>query len=131
MSPDRLYRQFLLESGKKSEPDPTATPRFQESIDTVILGSLSISVGIVVLIVVISGIAGRPIGDWYHTSRYPRPSTTCAVAAVVGELLGVAGVALSMFRRRTISRLSAIGIVMCLSHIFLFYIHSIFMYLFT
>jgi hypothetical protein len=130
MSSESTYRQFLLETEKRIAPQKHAKPRFQESIDTFILGSLSCAVGVVVLIVVLSGIAGRPVRDWYKISRYPQPSTTCAVAAVVGELLGVAGIALALFRRRTISPLSTLGTMMCLSHILLFYIHYVVIYLF-
>jgi hypothetical protein len=124
------YRHSPRESRKKVPPESRPKSRFRETLDTAILGSLSSSVGIVVLIVVMSGLIGRRVSDWHedkfiYTTRvinYLEPSSTCAVATVVGEILGLAGIALAWNRRRTISPLSTIGTLTCLLHMFLFFI---------
>jgi uncharacterized Tic20 family protein len=133
MSSTNGFRQFLLATGRPIAPDVDARPRLREALDTAILGSLSSLVGIVVLIVAIRGIIGKPVPDW-HTEKliysktfinYLEPSPMCAIAAVLGELMGLAGIALAWSRGRTISLLSALGTTLCLSHIFIFFYHWI------
>jgi uncharacterized Tic20 family protein len=131
MSQERMYRQFLLETENRIAPQKHAKPRFQESIDTFILGFLACAVGVVVLIVVLFGIAGRPVSDWFKISRYPQPSIACAVAAVAGEVLGLAGIALAWIRRRTISLFSTVGSAMCVLNIILFSIYELSINLFA
>lgn len=126
MSQESTYRQFLLETERRTAPrQRNVKSRFEESTATRVLGSLSCAVGIVVLIVVLGSIARRPVRDWLRITRYPQPSIACAVAAVVGEVLGVAGVAFAWIRRRTISLLSLVGSAMCVLHVLLFSIHDV------
>ena len=53
---------------------------------------------------------------------YYIPSKDCAIAALAGDCLGVAGVLLARFRHGTVSLLSALGIALSLLHILLFFL---------
>jgi hypothetical protein len=129
MTPEPVFRQFLLAMGETTAPERDVKPWFRETLDTSILGCLSCSVGIIVLIVVISGIVGKRVEDWHKnkpvlnakSTPYLEPSDRCAIAVVAGEALGLTGIALAWIRGRTISLLSILGTIMCLIHIFIFF----------
>jgi hypothetical protein len=131
MSPERSYRHLLLAIGSRTPRESNAKSRFRENLDTAIIGLLSSSVGIVALIVVISGILGSRVNAWHNDkiiyttklTNYLGPSNTCAVAVVVGELLGLTGIAVAWSRGRRISLLSTLGALMCIFHMFLYLIY--------
>jgi hypothetical protein len=124
MPSDSDYRQLSLKMGQTS-PDRVGWKKlFRESLDTLILGSLSTSIGVVVLIAILSGMVGRPVQGWTVASgKYLIPTIDCGIAAVVGEFLGVAGILVGQVRRGVISPLSTLGTVVCLAHMYLFFIH--------
>jgi hypothetical protein len=128
MPSDGDYRQLWL---KMTQPRPDrAEPkrRLRESLDSLILGSLSTSIGVVAMIALFSGMVGRPVQGWNEApvgsvGRYLIPNATCGIAAVVGEFLGLGGMALAQVRRGAFSPLSTLGTVICLSHMYLFFIY--------
>jgi hypothetical protein len=104
------------------------TDRSRESLDTLMLGSLSTSIGIVVLFALLAGMVGRPVEGWNEApiasgGRYYIPTPDCGIAAVVGEFLGLAGMALGQARRGATSKLSRLGTIICLVHMYLFLIY--------
>ncbi len=126
MPPEVAYRQHLL----KTQPARHAGRRrsFRESLGTLILGVLSIAIGVFLLIVLLAGIARRPFPGWStpafgSSASYYIPSKDCAIAAIAGECLGLAGVLLARYRHGTISLLSVLGTALCLLHISLFFLH--------
>jgi hypothetical protein len=122
------YRQFVLKMQPSREPRGVRRPRFRESLDTLILGALSTAIGIVLLIALASGVIRRPIPGWNEraigtSALYYIPSKDCAIAALVGIGLGMAGLVLARYRHGTISPLSALGVVICSLHVYLFFLH--------
>ncbi|MGO9469676.1 MAG: hypothetical protein ACLQVF_36700 [Isosphaeraceae bacterium] len=91
-----------------------------ESAGTAVLGALSFSVGIFVLVIATSPLFGiRTFDDWHrnewsHGADHRFPSEVVAMAAVVGEALGLAGLALGWLRNRTLSLVSLAGLLTCL-----------------
>jgi hypothetical protein len=129
MPSDSDYRQLSLKMGQTS-PDRVEWKRiFRESLDTLILGSLSASIGVVVLIAILSGMVGRPVQGWNEPpiasgGKYLIPTIDCGIAAVVGEFLGLAGILVGQVRRGALSPLSMLGTIICLAHMYLFFIHA-------
>jgi hypothetical protein len=128
MPSDSEYRQLSLKMGQTSPDRVEWKKLFRESLDTLILGSLSTSIGVVVLIAILSGMVGRPVQGWNEPpiiagGKYLIPTIDCGIAAVVGEFLGVAGILVGQVRRGAISPLSTLGTVICLAHMYLFFIH--------
>jgi hypothetical protein len=128
MLPDVEYRQLVVRLQPRGDPEAGRRPRLRESLDTLLLGALSTSIGVVLLIALASGVARRPIPGWNEraissSASYYIPSKDCAIAAIVGEGLGVAGILLARYRHGTISLLSTVGTVMSLFHVCLFFLH--------
>jgi hypothetical protein len=86
------------------------------------------SIGVVVLIALFWGIAGLPIEGWNERpgapgAKYRIPTTVCAIASVVGECLGLAGISLAWRRGPVISPLSTLGTAFCLGQMYRFFLH--------
>ena len=130
MPSDSENRQLFLRMGQSNPVPEERKKRFRESLDTLILGSLSTSIGIVVMIALLSGMVGRPVQGLNKApiasgGRYLIPNSDCGIAAVVGEFLGLAGMLVGQVRRGAISPLSTLGTVICLSHMYIFFIYII------
>ena len=127
MLPDVDYRRLVL--AMRPTPDRETGRRLpiRESLDTLVLGSLSTSIGLVLLIALFAGIAQRPIPEWNEkaisSASYYIPSKVCAIVAIAGECLGLAGVLVARYRHRTISPLSTLGTGLSLIHVYLFFLH--------
>ena len=122
------YRQLVVKLSPARGPGVVRRLRFRDSLDTLVLGSLSTAIGIVLLIALASGIARRSIPGWNEraistSANYYIPSKDCAVAALIGEGLGLAGITLARYRHNTISPLSALGTAISLLHVYVFFIH--------
>jgi len=114
MSVHREYRHLLLRMGQSSLAREARKLVVRESLATFILGVLSVSLGVIVLIALGAGIGGRPAGAYLdHTGAW-------GVTAVIGELLGLAGIVLAQKRHGAIAPLSILGTLLCLSHFVLF-----------
>jgi hypothetical protein len=128
MLADVEYRKFVLKIGPQRKLQAGTKPRFRESLDTLALGALSTSIGVVLLIALAAAIARRPIPGWTEramigsSALYYVPSKDCAIAALVGECLGLSGILLAKYHRRVGSSLSTLGTAMCLLHIFLYFV---------
>ena len=127
MLPDVEYRQLVLNMRSPREPRAAHRPPVRESLDTLVLGSLSTSIGVVLLFALVAGIVQRPIPEWNEkavsTVSYYIPSKVCAIVVIAGEGLGLAGVLLARYRHGTISPLSTLGTCMSLIHVYLFFMH--------
>ena len=127
MLPDVEYRRLVLNMRSPRGPRAAHRPRVRESLDTLVLGSLSTSIGVVLLIALVAGIFGYPILQWNEkavsAASYYIPSKICAIVAIAGEGLGLAGILLARYRHGTISPLSTLGTCMSLLHIYLFFMH--------
>ena len=105
------YRQFVFKMAEASQPEKKSWLQFRETLDTTILGTLSTSIGVVVLIIGISDILGIRRADWHGLKL---GNAELGVAAIVGELLGVAGLTVGRVRHGTVSPLAALGTAICL-----------------
>ncbi len=124
-------RQLVLRRPSPDHRGDARPPRLRETLMPLILGALSTSIGIVLLIALFAGIARRPLPGWNEravTSAAPYyvPSKNCGIAAVVAVFLGGAGGLLAWRRGRT-SALSVFGIVIAMVHIFLFFAYVLVM----
>jgi hypothetical protein len=125
---DVEYRQLVLKIGPQRKIEARRKPRFRECLDTLALGALSTSIGVVLLIALAAAIARRPIPGWTEkamvgsSASYYVPSKDCAIAAFVGEWLGLAGILLAKYHRRVASSLSTLGTAMYLLHICLYFL---------
>jgi len=97
--------------------------RFSESAGTVVLGAISFLIGILVLVIAASPLIGIQTFDdwqrneWSNGADHRFPSQVVAMAAVAGEVLGLAGLVLGRLRNRTLSPLSLVGFLTCLIYI--------------
>ena len=128
MLPDVEYRRNVLRMQPPDDPETGRRPRWRDSLDTLLLGTLSTSIGVVLLIALASGVARRPIPGWNEraisvSASYYIPSKDCGIGAVVGVFLGMAGILLARWRHGTHSPLSALGTVISLGHVYLFFIY--------
>ncbi len=128
MVPDVEYRRNVLGMQPPDHIKTGRTPRWRDSLDTLSLGTLSTSIGLVLLIALASGVARRPIPGWNEraisvSASYYIPSKDCAIGAVVGVFLGMAGILLARWRHGTSSPLSILGTVISLGHVYLFFIY--------
>ncbi len=127
MLPDLEYRRLVLNMQSPRRPRADRRRPIRESLDTLVLGSLSTSIGVVLLIVVVAGIVRQPIPEWNEKAisgvSYFVPSKVCAIVAIAGEGLGLAGILLARYRHGTISPLSILGTCMSLMHVYLFFMH--------
>jgi hypothetical protein len=107
MENDRDYRQFVFRMVEARQPEEKSWIQFRETLDTTILGTLSASVGVVVLIIGVSGVLRFSRAEWQGTMLM------LGIAAIVGETLGVAGLTIGKVRNGAISPLAAFGTVAC------------------
>jgi hypothetical protein len=125
------YRNLVAKLVNSDPPDPKAKGRFHESWETMILGTASTAIGFSLLLVVLSGISGKPLGGWHDERPTMRrgvdspvpflfPSRLCASAAVAGECLGFAGILIGLLRRATTSLVCVFGTIVCLSPMIVF-----------
>ncbi len=119
MIADDHFKQQLVRMGGLARA-PSKGRRVSESAGTAVLGGLSLSIGIFLLVIAASPLFGiRTFDDW-HQSEWSLgadrrfPSLVVAIAAVAGEGLGLAGLALGRLRNRTLSAISLAGVLMCL-----------------
>jgi hypothetical protein len=132
MLADVEYRQFVLKIGPQRKIEAGRKTRFRESLDTLTLGALSTAIGVVLLIAMAAAIARRPIPGWTEramigsSASYYVPSKDCAIAALVGECLGLAGILLAKYHRKAVSSRSTLGTAMCLLHIFMYFLWGLF-----
>ncbi len=125
------YRHFVVKLVSPDTPTHPPNTRFQESWETLLLGTASTAIGFAVLLVVLWGMRGKRL-DWWHVERaairaalelpvlYLVPNLQCAVAAVVGDCLGLAGILVGWWRRSATSLVCVLGIVTCLLPMILF-----------
>ncbi len=128
MLPDVDYRQNVLSMRPPDDHGTGRKPRWQDSLNTLLLGTLSTSIGFVLLIALASGIARRPIPGWSEpaisfSASYYIPSKDCGIGSVVGVFLGMAGILLARWRHGTSSPLSILGTVLSLGHVYVFFIY--------
>jgi hypothetical protein len=132
--PDIQHRQVVLSQQPSQRPDAGPKARFRESLDTLLLGALSTSIGVVLLIALAAVVAQRPIAGWNERAispiLYSVPSKDCAIMAVVGAYLGLAGILLAKHRHGTVSVLSIVGTVISLLYVCLFFLYVSLMELF-
>ncbi len=132
MLPEWDRRQLVLPSGSSDPRAGERAPRLRETLITLTLGSLATSIGVVLLVALFAGMLRRPLADWNEraitgAAPYYVPSKDCAIAAIAGVFLGVAGCHVAWRRRARFSLLSLSGVVLCLVHIFLFFSYVILM----
>jgi hypothetical protein len=90
---------------------------YYETVPTLLLGSLSASLGIVVMAAAIAGILNRPLPDW--SVKEPNAgslyylSLRGALIAILGMLLGIVGIVVSRRRRQIISPVCVLGATTC------------------
>lgn len=121
-------RQFVFKVAAASRQDKKRWRRFRETLDTAILGTLSASLGVVVLVVGVLGMMGVAHIGWGEQLRgQPQLSPILPILVSIGEVLGLAGLAFGRIRRGTISPLCAAGTIVCLIPMFLHFGHSLFL----
>jgi hypothetical protein len=130
MSSNRGSWQLPRTTGPASQFRADRRRLLRESLDTFVLGSLSTSVGVVVLIALISEIRGHHVGGWFEEpirsqGGHVIPSLTCAIAAVAGECLGLAGILLARSRERAISPLATWGTTLCMVHMHILFLQHL------
>ena len=128
MLPNVESRHDLFTMQPPRDPAPSRRPRLRESLDTLLLGALSTSIGLVLLIALLRGDRPAPGRGWNEkaiTGKAPYYVTSkdCGIAAVAGVFLGLAGILRARRRHGTISPLSTLGTVICLGHIYLFFFY--------
>jgi hypothetical protein len=107
------FRQFVFKMAEASRSERKLWHRFRETLDTTILGVLSTSLGLIVLGIGVLGAIGRI--EWHEQVRgRPEPSVMLGIVVIVGEILGVAGLALGQMRGGMIPPLCAVGTIVCL-----------------
>src|SRR5262249_37296989 len=111
MSPHREYRHLLLKMGQSSLAREARRWSLGESLDTLVLGALSSSIGVMVVLKVMGvGIGGIPARGYLDNTGL------WGFTAAVGEMLGLAGLLLARKRYGVIAPLSLVGTLLCLSH---------------
>ncbi len=114
------FRQFVFKVADASRPDRKRWQRFRETLDTTILGTLSSSLGVVILVIGLLGLLGMGRPGWHEQVRgWHMPSTNFGIVAIIGETLGVAGLALGQMRGGIIPPLCAMGTIVCLVAMYL------------
>ena len=112
------HRDLVKSLIQKTEAtSPKTTLRYRETMTTLMLGSLSASLGLVALAGAVSGMLNRPLQEWSTQLEGPLGtfrslSALAVLVALVGLLLGIAGVLAS--RNKTIlSPVSVLGAGLC------------------
>ena len=115
MENDHDYRQFVFRMVEARQPEEKPWLQFRETLDTAILGTLSASVDVVVLIIGVSEMLKFSLAEWQGMMLM------LGIAAIVGELLGVAGLTIGRVKNGAISPLAAIGTVACFIQMYLLF----------
>jgi hypothetical protein len=116
------FRQFVFKMAEARRPERKRWDRFRETLDTTILGTLSTSLGVVVLVIGLLAALGIGRIGWHEQVHgKPEPSTRLGSVVIVGEILGVAGLALGQMRGGMIPPLSAVGTAVCLVQMYLIF----------
>jgi hypothetical protein len=110
------YRQLVFKMAEASQPEMKSWIKFRETIGTAILGTISTSVGVVVLI---NGVADMLRGRRVESHDPMLLNSALGAAAVVGAIIGLAGLTLGRVRNSTISPLATLGTAVCLIQIYL------------
>ena len=117
------FRQIVFKIAEANQTGKKHWLTFRETLDTAIFGTLSTSVGVVILLTMISAALGVQRNEWRALMGDGGvPSFSYGIAAVVGEALGLIGLGLGRLRGAAISPLSAVGTLLCLIQIYLFFI---------
>ncbi len=117
------FRQIVFKIAEANQTGKKHWLRFRETLDTAILGTLSTSIGVVLLLAVIAGALGVERNQWRALmDEGGVPSFTYGIAAIVGEALGLIGLGLGRLRGAAFSPLSAVGTLVCLIQIYLFFL---------
>jgi uncharacterized Tic20 family protein len=125
------FRRNIVKMAEASQAEKNGLFRFRETLDTTILGTLSTSVGLVVLLIELLGILGFRRVEWHDmVDDTAMPSFTFGIAAIIGEVLGLAGLALGRIRGGTISPLSLVGTIVCLIQMYLLFGQLLLLHLF-
>jgi hypothetical protein len=115
MESHQEYRHLLVKLSDSSVAREERRLTVRESLDTVILGTASTSLGVIVAIAVASGMGG------YAASGYSDHTGVWGTLAMIGEFLGLAGILLGRIRHGALAPLSILGTIICLSHFVLFF----------
>lgn len=123
---------FPIFEGASNRERTDRSRLFRESLDTLILGAIATSIGMVLWIVLFAAIVRRPVPGWNEraitgAAPYFIPSKDAAIGATAGEFIGLAGLLLGWRRRRAVSPLSALGTAACLGQIYLFFVYVVIM----
>jgi hypothetical protein len=116
------FRLVVFKMAQAAQPEKQRLFRFRETLDTTILGTLSTSIGLVVLFIGLSGLLGFHHREWHDLlGKAVVPSFVFRVATIVGEGLGLAGLALGWMKGGTIPPLAAAGTIVGVIQIYLFF----------
>lgn len=113
------FRQFVLKMADTGRPERKFWDRFRETLDTAILGTLSTTLGVLVIIIGVRDVLGIPRVGWLELVHGRlEPLTMLGIVVIVGEILGVAGLAVGQMRGGVIPPLCAVGTIVCLVQMF-------------
>ena len=101
MPSDREYRRFVLRLVPNSRPKADREMSSRESLDTLMIGVLSTSLGIVIVVE-------------FFRQEPSLPTSVFVLITSVGVCLGIAGNLLARGRGRIMSPLSTLGTIVCL-----------------
>jgi hypothetical protein len=116
------FRQIVFRMAEANQPTKKSWLKFRETLGTMICGTLSTSIGVVVLILGVVGASGFRSASWHDLFHGGfLLSFNYGMASIVGEGLGLAGLAIGKLRDGAISPLSAVGTVVCLAQMYLLF----------
>ena len=114
MYPKGNSREFMQQIADRSVSRRRPV-RYGEDMKTLMIGSLSLSLGCVVLAAMGFSMLGKPMGEWNVRQFYGEHimSSVAATVAIVGMALGYLGFRIGWKDGRRISGLSVAGILSC------------------
>jgi hypothetical protein len=130
-STTREYQDFLKRLSAKTDPTSTKRPTawFRETILTLILGSLSASLGLVAMAAAVAGIMNRPLDDWNDSlygalGIYRTLSVLATIVGFLGLTIGVVGVLASQ-KKSSLSLVSLVGVGLSYLSFLIALVHAI------
>ena len=116
------FKHVVYRMAEASQPHKRPWLKLRETLGTMILGTVSTSIGVVVLLIGLQGVLGFGHSQWHDASHgMAVPSEPLAIASIVGESMGLAGLAVGKMFGGAISPLSAVGTVVCLIQMYIFF----------